>query len=96
MTDKKDTMKILTEDGREVECDILFTFDDVETGKSYIIYTDNSRDEQGNVNVLASVYTPSLEDTRLMPVETEEEWNVIKSILANLQNEIQKKMDDDE
>ena len=32
---------VVLKDGKEVECDILFTFDSEDTGKSYIGYTDN-------------------------------------------------------
>ena len=36
-----------------IECDVLFTFDNNETGKSYIVYTDNTMDELGNTKVYA-------------------------------------------
>ena len=39
---------VLDENDRESKCEVLFTFDSEETGKSYIVYTDNSVDENGN------------------------------------------------
>ena len=45
----ENTFKIINEKGEEVVCDILFTFDSDETKKSYIVYTDNSKDENGNI-----------------------------------------------
>ena len=39
------TMKL--SNGTEVECTILFTFDSEQTKKSYLIYTDNTKDESG-------------------------------------------------
>lgn len=95
MRDEDTTFTILTEDGEEIECDILFTFDSEETGKSYVVYTDRSLDEKGNTQVYASIYTPGVENPRLQPIETEEEWNVIETVLAKLQEEIKNDMDDE-
>lgn len=82
---------VMKDDGTQMVCDILFTFDNEETGKSYVVYTDNTHDETGNVQVFASVYDPSGENLRLMPIETEQEWKIIETILSTLQEEIQRK-----
>ena len=82
---------VLRDDGTSVTCDVLFTFDSEETGKSYVVYTDNTRDAGGNIQVFASVYDPTGENLRLMPVETEQEWVIIETILNNLQNQIMAK-----
>ena len=92
MTDKN-TFKVINDKGEEILCDILFTFDSEETKKSYIVYTDNSKDEEGNVQVYASIYNPNMEDHRLEPITTEIEWKVIDTILNTLQEEIKKKME---
>lgn len=89
----KNTFKIINDNGEEVMCDVLFTFDSEETKKSYIVYTDNSKDEQGNIQVYASIYDPKQEDQKLEPITTEQEWKVIETILNTLQEEIKKKMD---
>ena len=73
------------EDGEEVECDVLFTFDSDETGKSYIAYTDNTKDENGNVQVYASIYNPEEAETKLLPIESEKEWKIIETILEEIQ-----------
>ncbi len=94
MEDKQEnTFKIINENGEEVMCDILFTFDSEETKKSYIVYTDNSKDEEGNVQVFASIYDPNEQDQKLEPIKTEQEWKVIETILNTLQEEIKKKID---
>ena len=67
---------------------MLFTFDNEETNKSYIAYTDNSVDENGNVQVYASVYYPGTDSTKLDPIETEKEWQVIEKILETIQEEV--------
>ena len=89
----KNSFKIINDNGEEIMCDVLFTFDSEETKKSYIVYTDNSKDEQGNVQVFASIYDPNVEDQKLEPITTEQEWKVIETILNTLQEEIRKKID---
>ena len=90
--DEKNSFKVINDNGEEIMCDILFTFDSEETGKSYIVYTDNSKDEKGNIQVFASIYDPNEEDQRLEPITTESEWKVIETILNTLQEEIKNKL----
>ena len=90
--DDKNTFKVINDKGEEIMCDILFTFDSEETGKSYIVYTDNSKDEKGNIQVYASIYDPNAEDQKLEPITTESEWKVIETILNTLQEEIKNKL----
>ena len=90
---EENTFKVINDRGKEIMCDILFTFDSEETKKSYIVYTDNSKDESGNIQVYASIYDPNQEDQKLEPITTEQEWKVIETILNTLQEEIKKKID---
>lgn len=89
----KNTFKLITNDGTEVTCNVLFTFDSDETKKSYIVYTDNSRDQEGNIQVFASIFNPNDENTKLEPITTEKEWKVIETILETLQEEVRNKQD---
>ncbi len=86
--DKKGVFTIVNEEGKEVECEILFTFDSDETKKSYIVYTDNTVDEDGSTKVYASVYDPTGQNPALMKIETEKEWLVIENILSTVQEKI--------
>jgi len=90
--DEKNSFKVINDKGEEIVCDILFTFDSEETGKSYIVYTDNSRDDKGNIQVFASIYDPKEENQKLEPITTDAEWKVIETILNTLQEEIKNKM----
>ena len=89
---KKNTFSMLDENGREVVYDVLFTFESEETGKNYIVYTDNQKDETGNIEVYASIYYPNDPHSKLEAIETEKEWKVIESILETLQEEVRNKM----
>lgn len=86
---EKNSFTIINDEGKEVVCDVLFTFDSEETGKSYIAYTDNTKDESGNVQVYASIYDPEEENPELKPIESDKEWKVIETILETLQEEVQ-------
>ena len=87
MKDETMTFKVINDEGQEVECEVLFTFESDETKKNYIVYTDNTLDEEGNTKVYASIYNPDQDETKLLPIETEKEWKIIETILEELQNE---------
>jgi len=81
------TFKVVNDEGKEVECEVLFTFESEETKKNYIVYTDNTTDEEGNTKVYASIYNPNEAETKLLPIETDKEWKIIETILEEIQAE---------
>ena len=87
MKEEKLTFKITGEDGKDIECEALFTFEGKENGKNYIVYTDNTTDEEGNTKVYASIFNPNDEKTELTPIETDREWKIIETILETIQEE---------
>ena len=87
MSEETMTFKVINDEGKEVECEVLFTFESDETKKNYIVYTDNTLDEEGNTKVYASIYNPDQDETKLLPIETDKEWKIIETILEELQNE---------
>lgn len=87
---KENTFKVRDSDGKEIEFEVLFTFESDETKKNYMVYTDNSKDEDGNVRVYASVFVPNAEPLELLPVETEREWKIIETILESIEEESKK------
>lgn len=82
--EKNNKFVITNNKGEELECDILFTFDDDKLKKSYIVYTDNTKDSEGQIKVYANTFDPTGADSTLGKIETEEEWNNIQNILASL------------
>ena len=87
-SESKNTFTVINDEGQEVVCNVLLTFDNDED-KHYIVYTDNTKDQEGNVQVYASMYDPQQEDQmELQPIETPEEWAVIEDILTSIQEEI--------
>jgi len=63
MQEERITFKLTNEEGKEVEYEVLFTFESNETGKNYISYTDNEIDtaftggynETDNVGIITKV-----------------------------------------
>ena len=88
----KNTFTMIDENNNEITYDVLFTFESDETKKNYIVYTDQSKDEAGNIQVFASIYDPEDPNSKLEAIETEKEWKVIETILDTLQEEVRNKM----
>ena len=84
--EKNGKINITDKDGNIIECDILFTFDSEETKKSYIVYTNNEKDELGNLKVYANIYDPYNDNGILEVVETEEEWAIIEQIFDSIKD----------
>ena len=93
---KENTFKVIDREGKEIEFEILFTFESDETKKNYMVYTDNTVDEEGNTKVYASIYNPDEEDQTLQPIETDKEWTIIETILNELQEEAKKEGTDEQ
>lgn len=83
---------IIDESGNEQLCEVLHTFDSEEFGKSYVLYAlvGAEEDEDGQVEIFASSFTPSEngEDGELEPIETEAEWDLIEDVLNALEDEL--------
>ena len=85
------TFKAINDQGIEVQYEVLFTFESDETGKNYIVYTDDTTDEAGNVKVYASTYIADGDKYNLSAIETDKEWKVIETILNELQANLKPK-----
>ena len=89
---KENTFKMVTEDGKEMICNVLFTFDSEETKKSYIAYTDNTYEPDSSIKAYAAVYHPENLNAGFEPIETEKEWKVVETILEAIQEEVRNKI----
>jgi len=82
----KSTFIVKNKKNEDITCEVLLTFDSDETNKSYIIYTDNTYDEDGNKKTYAASYDPTKKETILKEIEDEKEYKVIEFILKEFQN----------
>lgn len=84
--EKQNQLILVDEDGTEVLCNILFTFDSDEFGKSYVLFSpvSSEENEDGEVEVAAASYIPQEDGSvgELNPIETDEEWELVESVLA--------------
>lgn len=86
--EKGKTFTITDNKGKTTEYEILFTFDSDETKKSYIIFTDNNYDEDGSIITYAATYDKEGEKLELRDIETDKEWSMIESLLAQIEDKI--------
>ncbi|MEG0314755.1 MAG: DUF1292 domain-containing protein [Erysipelotrichaceae bacterium] len=80
MLDSK-SLFVNDEQGNEVEMEILFTFDNEEKTKSYVVF-QNPANEDGEV--YASQYD---DEGNLLPVETDAEWEMIEEVIGSFSTE---------
>ncbi len=91
---KKNTFFIYDENDKPIEYKVLFTYDSDETKKSYIAYTDDTKDQKGNIKVYASIYEPNEKKVDLIPINTKQEWKIIQNILNSIEDKIQTESND--
>jgi len=81
-------LTVIDEEGNEIECEILFTFDSPEYKKDYVVYMpvgDEYVDEDGYPEIHVSSYTTNEngEGGGLEPIEDEAEWEMIEEVVAS-------------
>ncbi len=86
MADKA-IMTAINEAGEIVDLDVLFTFKNTATNTCYIVYTENTTDENGDTEVFASIFDPDDKTLTLRPIETEEEWALLESKLRDYERQ---------
>jgi len=81
----QETMTIVDEQGNEHVCEVIFTFESEEYGKSYVLYhvLGEEESEDGEIEIHASAFIPTEdgEDGELFPIENDEEWEMVEEML---------------
>ena len=72
--------KIL-ENGKEISCNVILTFRDDNNDINYIIYTDGTKDETGELEIYASRYIIDNNYYLLKEIENDYEWDLIDNML---------------
>ncbi|HBA37248.1 MAG TPA: hypothetical protein DCY94_00865 [Firmicutes bacterium] len=88
--ENKNLFMMTNDKGEKIECEVVLTIDSEEFGKSYIVYTDHTLDDAGNIKTYASIYDPTGASLDLNPVTTDEEWDMIEAVLASAQKQVLK------
>lgn len=82
---ENDEKIVINKNGQEVECDILFTFDCDDNGKSYIGYTDHSFGDNGRKNIYVSSYNPIMGPGTLEDITEKEELDMLQDVLQQIE-----------
>lgn len=82
------TITLLQDNGKELVCDILFTYHYEKLNKDYVVFQVRETKE-----VSAATYDPNDgKEGRLGKIETEEEWEMLEELL----NDYAQNLDDEE
>lgn len=73
---ESNSLFVKDETGKEVEMEILFTFDDENRNKKYVVFINPADDSE---EVFASCYD---DEGNLLPIETDEEWAMVEEVLG--------------
>ena len=72
------------EDGKEIVCNIIKIFKDDSNDINYIIYTDGTKDDDGELEIYASRYIMENNNYILKDIESDYEWNLIDNMLDSM------------
>lgn len=87
---RDEILLIPDENGEEKEYAILVTFDIESKNKSYVLYTDYTKDENDNLKIFASIYD---EKWNLSPLEDGDEIEFINNYIKELEEDIKSGID---
>lgn len=82
---KNKEIKIINEKGEEVTCKVKTVIFGEDNDKVYFIFEDGLKGEDNLPIEYAAAYNLNGDDEQLLPIETEEEWDLINSIYESQQ-----------
>jgi uncharacterized protein YrzB (UPF0473 family) len=77
----------IMKDGKPVDCEILFTFENEELQKQYVGYTDHSIGTNGRKNIYISSYNPLADKKILEDITSPEELEMVQDVLNQIAEE---------
>ena len=78
-------LKLVNDSGALEIYEILYVFALPETGKEYIVYSDNEVLEDGKKNMYASIYNS--ETSEISPIEDDNEWEKVSNMIESLSDD---------
>ncbi len=76
-----DLLIVTDENGEELECVIVMTFESEDFGKSYVVY--RIKDDETGEYFAASFDPEDTDEGQLVPIETDEEWDLVEEVLES-------------
>lgn len=84
--EKEKQLTFIDENGNEILCEILFTFESEEFKKNYVLFYPVADTEGEEIEIMAASFVPGENgDGELQPIETDEEWALIEDVLAQFE-----------
>lgn len=85
----EELITLVDENGNEELYQILFTFDSEDFGKSYVFLypAGTSEDEEVEIQAYAFKENEGGNGGDLLPIETDEEWDMVEEVLATFLDE---------
>lgn len=88
MIDEEDKIVIKDEQGMEHTYYQLLEFFHKGRNKEYLIYTDNNKDKDGNLNIYSSIIKKEGKYIQFIPVEEEEDIEIVKNAIVQMKFEL--------
>lgn len=73
----------VVDEGKVITCNVLFTFRDDINDINYIVYTDGTKDDDGDELIYSSRYILEDQNYILKPIENDYEWNLIDNMIES-------------
>lgn len=85
----------IADNGQKILFEKILAFQDAKTGKRYLVFTDNTKDADGQIKIYASIEERNDETQiwSLKPIETLEERRKVQQILTEIESDIKAGMD---
>ena len=88
----KDNKFAVMAGSKEIVCDVLFTHHSEQTGKDYVAFTDHSKAPDGSASVFYATYDPNAESIDLTPIQTQNEWVMLREMFEQIQEDAAREM----
>lgn len=82
-----DKQLITKENGEIKKYDIIIDFTSNDTNKNYVFYTDNTKNDKGELIIYMGSYVIEDDLYIINPIETDEEKELCNNVLKNLKEE---------
>ena len=81
-----ETIHMEDEHGKDFKCTVLYKIKELHGTRRFIIYTDDCIDKD-EIRIYASSYRPFSLLTRICPIESEEDWEIVEHFLDYINEE---------
>ena len=71
----------IIDNGKKIECEVLFPFSDDSNNIDYIVYTDGTKDSDDELEILAARYVIKDGKYYLDEIKNDFEWNLVDNMI---------------